>query len=65
MTVKIPRQVRVTEAPMSESAIIVCDGDETVLVVRAGLLPCDVMLFLAGASIAHEVLTSVARLVAS
>jgi hypothetical protein len=55
MTVKIPRQVRVTEAAMSESAIVVTDGEETVLVVRAGLLPCDVMAFLAGGGIAHEV----------
>jgi hypothetical protein len=40
---------------MSESAIIVCDGEETVLVVRAGLLPCEVMRFLAGDSINHDV----------
>jgi hypothetical protein len=40
---------------MSESAIIVCDGAETVLVVRAGLLPADVIRFLSGADIAHDV----------
>jgi len=62
---RTPRQVRVTEAAMSESAIIVCDGDETVLVVRRGLLPPDVMLFLAGWGVAHEVLSAVASLVAS
>jgi hypothetical protein len=40
---------------MSESAIIVCDGGETVLVVRAGLLPYEVMRFLAGDGINHDV----------
>jgi hypothetical protein len=40
---------------MSESAIVVTDGDETVLVVRAGLLPDDIIRFLAGDSIAHPV----------
>jgi hypothetical protein len=43
---------------MSESAIIVCDGDEIILVVRAGLLPADVMRFLAGDGIAHDVAPS-------
>ena len=59
------RKVRVTDAAMSESAIVVTDGEETVLVVRRGLLPPDVMLFLAGVGVAHEVLAAVARLVAS
>jgi hypothetical protein len=40
---------------MSESAIIVTDGDETVLVVRAGLLPDEIVRFLAGTDIAHDV----------
>ena len=59
------RKVRVTDAAISEPAIVVTDGEETVLVVRRGLLPPDVMLFLAGVGIAHEVLSAVARLVAT
>jgi hypothetical protein len=47
----------VTEAAMSESAIIVCDGAETILVVRAGLLPCEIVRFLAGDGINHDVAT--------
>jgi hypothetical protein len=40
---------------MSESAVVITDGDETVLVVRAGLLPGEIMRFLAGTGIAHDV----------
>ena len=62
---RTPRRVLVADAAMSESAIVVTDGEETILVLRRGLLPPDVMLFLAGAGIIHEVLATVARLVAS
>ena len=43
------RWVQVTSAPMNESAMLVTDGDATVLVLRAGLLPAEVMGWLAGA----------------
>lgn len=42
------RWVRVTSAPLNEPAMIVTDGDASVLVLRHGLLPDEIMGFLTG-----------------